>query len=99
MAPIQIGVIWVHDFACSLQILSVPGLPKGRQERPKEAKTGTQGPPRATQEKPKSRHEYGTNDTNPDWSHLVPQLLFLFFRAKRTWVAQAPPRATHGGRI
>ena len=98
MAPIQIGVIWVHDFACSLQILSVPGLPKGRQERPKEAKTGAQGPPRATQEKPKSRQEYGTDDTNTDWCHLGSRLRLYFADTERPMVAQGPPRATQGKR-
>ena len=54
-----------------------PRCPKGRQERPKDVKTGAQELPRATQ-KPKSCHEYGTNGTNPDWCQCGPRLrLFL----------------------
>ena len=66
MAPVQIGAIWVHAFLRHCRP-SAPRWPKRRQGRPKEAKGGAPGLPKATQEKPLSCQEYGSSDTNLDW--------------------------------
>ena len=88
MIPTQIGHIWFHNFSFFFFVPSVPGWPKRRQGRPMEAESKPQERSRATPEKPKSRQEYGTNGTNPDWCHVGPRLRLFLADTERPKVPQ-----------